>query len=246
MNAGKRELNSRAFLVKEEFEIERTPDEYIKWYNRKLENFDEALNGEIRFRKGLFKQFIGESSYLTKFLQKYTFSHYNVRVKHIINNQSFDVEIIYHEQKQNPDLKFLEITDSSMNKEEHYRMEKLHKEGSVNAWGKVTRTGTKNKNPKTHVADDCISDDERLEEIDKVTQALNKKLEKCSNYQKCTGLIIGVDDYRLFKDGDVEHLDNLIRTNPSKLTGFSSIFFVGSKNMFLSYDIKSLSSKRTA
>ncbi len=239
--------NLETFFTKEEFKIGRTPNEYIKWYYEKLENRDKVLIEAMRFRKGLCKQFIEESLYLKNFLEKYEFNKSGVQLRHIIGNQSFDVEVVYSERDENSDLKFLEITDSVSDQYEYYRMKVLHEQGSVNGFGKVTKTGTKNKGLEITVADEFISDDERFEEMNKVIDALNKKLEKCSNYPEGTGLNIGVDDARLYKDDDIKYIERQIKTYASILTGFSFIFFVGATgNMFLSYDIKALNSKKVA
>ncbi|MBD2249477.1 hypothetical protein [Nostoc sp. FACHB-888] len=216
------------FVTKEELMVERTPQELVEWFERKIQEITQQEGGlsAIRIREGYCKQLMEEIYPLKVFAFWQFCDRTDVTLQPVIGSQNYDVLIIDrafvppHESK-------LEITMALG--DEYLKRLMLQKEGWSPISGCIEKTGTKNTGIKltTHLG---VRD---LEEyLDKqrnlIGKALEGKLKK--EYETNTSLLIIFEDATAFDETDIK--EALCRFIENKLgteqTRFLHFYLIGS------------------
>jgi hypothetical protein len=139
------------YITKEEASIPRNPKEFIDWFKEKLritKEYRDELKKQNLLHEGIAKIFYEELFPLYRLLQCKEKEWHDTRIMYVYGNQNFDVEIISSRQ----DIpRFIEITQSDMNKEEYLRMKYFLEKGSVSMIGSVLKEGNKKTGLKISV-----------------------------------------------------------------------------------------------
>ncbi len=219
------------YVTSEELELTRKASEIKQWAFEKIENIGLTRGGvtAIRLHQGKsIKRLLEEAAPIGIFCEKYFIDDSDkVFIKHCTGDHPYDA-IINDERNIKSALNYLEVTQARDGIGEYFRMLKLDQCGSVNALGKVTKTGSKKNGIKVEVENEAFSHDHILnKELQKIYDAAKRKCNK--DYPKNTGLIIICDDSHLLNDeSDTEKIDDYVTKEVvPMLKNFSMVFVVG-------------------
>lgn len=224
------------FITKEELESPRKAHEIRKWVEKKIRTIGSTKEGRraIRFRKGLLKKLIEESSPLGIFCDRYFKDRDDVTLVHNIGSQNYDAKITSEAANDIP-FRYLEITQAHEGEDFYLRMLKLDKDGCVNALGSVTKKGTKNTGIIVEVSDEAVEHGVVLDrELHRIKEAARRKSKK--RYPSATALIIVCEDSIVFEDkGDLDALFVFMQDEVLPMLGnVDKVFLIGwSSKLFL-------------
>jgi hypothetical protein len=226
------------FVTKEELEMPRSAAQLLAWAEEKISSIGTTDSGKkaIRFRKGLCKTLVEEALPLGIFCAHYFKASRCVTINHIVGNQNYDAIVTDKRLRKSP-ITYLEVTQAHEGQNEHLRMIKLERKGSVNVLGRVKKRGTKHTGITVEIENEAKShNDVVAAEKDRIAKAVERKAH--NSYPKGTGLIIVFDDHIAFRDSeDKEDLKQFAKKNlQSKLTNFCLAALVGwSKQTYVEF-----------
>ncbi|MBI4382492.1 MAG: hypothetical protein HY579_00480 [Nitrospinae bacterium] len=222
------------FLQSIDWETERTPKEFVELAEQTHKSLKPLAHTEIGWKRylsknGFYKKFWEEIYPLHFFARHYFTGKTDIRLRPVFGKQNYDALVTDYSTSP-PTVTKLEFTQAVDGYEEQLRHEHLREHGSVNAWGKVTVTGTKNTGHQIEVEDECFSVDEKVEEqlLRIKDAALNKSGKP---YGKDTWLIIFFSNWTYFMTdewGEITKLRDFVRRKvlPLKLD-FGKLFVLG-------------------
>lgn len=187
------------YIRAEEIFLPRTPNEYIIWFEEKLEitkKHREELKAQNILHKGIAKYFYEELFPLYRLLQNKSKTWGQAKFIPIIGNQNFDVQV-YSDRNGIP--KYIEIVVADRNESEHARMEYFLAYGSVNSIGDVSITRNKRNGKRVSVYEKAHSREEINQKIkDRIIELINKKI-TVKVRPNNTALLVFFDDYTSFR-----------------------------------------------
>ena len=216
-----------SLITIEEIQVFRTPPKFIIWFEAYLEKtrLERKYKRERLLHKGIAKVVYEEVFPLYRFLQVFGGAWPDLRIRNVIGNQNYDVEI----QGEAPlPFEFLEVTVADINYDEILRRQCLLENRSVPAIGPVIYTGNKRTGWNIKVPYGFhLHADVNNEKKERILESIEKKSEK--SYPPETALLIYFDDYVAFSgDGDnqdmLDFIDNLEGDWESV---FSKLYIVG-------------------
>ena len=219
-------------IPKDEIETFRSPSEYIRWFNSHLETIgrDRTYREEALQHKGFWKQFYEELFPLYSLLKHKQTEWNKSRIRNILGNQSYDVEI------ENNRLKYIEIGTTEFDDGELFRMREFIKNGHVNLLGKPKRD---KRNRPIVIEDEARPHDDIVREtMDSISALIESKSAK--SYPNITGLIAYYDDFSImFNESDNGILRSSVdRLKPKWKSTFDAIHLVGPRGDVLIEDVK--------
>lgn len=229
------------FVTKEELETPRSAAQLLVWAEGKITSIGSTVKGKkaIRLRKGLCKTLVEEALPLGIFCAHYFKASRCVTIKHVIGNQNYDAIVTDKRLRRSP-IKYLEVTQAHEGENEHLRMIVLERDGSVNALGRVRKSGTKNTGITVEIENNARSHDEVVtNEKTKISEAVKRKAS--NTYPEGTGLIVVFDDYIAFRDlGDKENLRQFTKDKlKDKVKNFCLAALVGwSKQTYVEFSVR--------
>jgi len=224
-----------SIITKEDIEKIRSVSELNDWIDKKHSQISNSKNAteSCRLRKGLFKEFIEESTPLNIFCKQYFTPNPNQLVKQTIGDQNYDAELI---DSSDIDFKYIEITQAHEGKDDFYRRWHLNEYGHANALGRVVQNKPIEKSKIKNEAVDHATIVHN--EIQRINRAINKKLDK--DYNDKTALVVVCDNTGIaFKDeSDIYQLKAHLKSNfIGKINIFCKVFVVSwNGDLFIELD----------
>lgn len=208
---------------------------YLGWVRSLISDLQAEPDGirQIRFRTGLAKELLEEARPIGLFASQFFESSEEVHIGLKIGNQVYDATV--SDARATPSgIRFLEVTLASEGELDHLRMRKLHEDGQVSGFGRITKTGTKRTGLRIEDEPEAISQ-ESLLRLEKrlISEAIERKLAK--QYPEGTALVIAFDDIMSYdRPENQANIDAAVREHWSELQRFHTIAVVGLvKELFL-------------
>ncbi|MCC5668329.1 hypothetical protein LC653_31845 [Nostoc sp. CHAB 5784] len=224
------------FVTKEELMVERTPQELVEWFERKIQEITQQEGGKsaIRMREGYCKQLMEEIYPLSIFAFWQFGDKSDVTLQPVIGSQNYDVLIIDRASVPPYESK-LEITLALG--DEYLKRLMLQEKGWSPISGYIEKTGTKNKDRHLtpHLGVRGL-EDYLDKQINLIGQALAVKLQK--EYETNTSLLIMFEDAIAFDETDIKEtlycfIKNKLETEQ---TQFLHLYLVSSpKRIFIKW-----------
>lgn len=183
-----------------EIEQDRTPDEFVVWFDGVLERTrgDEGLRRQILLRQGIAKPIYEEVFPLYRLLAHRRAEWRTRRFRNVLGNQPYDVSAT-------PAVagafSYIEITTADIDEAEALRMEVFAERGTVSSIGSVSWTGTKRTGRTVEISDDMQLHSDLVEKKrHQIVAAIERKCQR--SYANATALLVYFDDYVAFADPD--------------------------------------------
>ncbi|MFH1422379.1 MAG: hypothetical protein ABIH42_06675 [Planctomycetota bacterium] len=206
-------------MSKDEIEQSRNANEYISWFESKLEvtrqlNRKESAYKDFLLRNTtvnnkktlLIKKFYEELFPLYRLIQSKRMEWNNVLFKPIMGSQNYDVEIT---PQTSGVPEYLEITVADMNEYENARMEYFCTHPSVSMIDDVTISRDKEKGRIITVREDTGSQEKvNLEIAERIKNLINNKMEEKKRPNN-TALLVHFDDYTAFRYDSSQSRDDM-------------------------------------
>ncbi|UVT15756.1 MAG: hypothetical protein H8K04_18455 [Nitrospira sp.] len=218
-----------------DMETSRTPQELYDWVNSKSSELSETAEGKRYARSGalLPKKLWDEIRPLGLFAYCLYGQRTDVKCTPSLTNDNYDGRIDFCDSSM-PSI-YVEVTYAKDGYEEHLRLEVLTAKGSVNALGKVSKSGTKASGNRTvEVENEAVKHDEtRSKALEIVKTRIHGKSGK--QYGPNHVLVIVVDDYLAFRrENDrvvlVEFVKPIVK---SVQLDFRAVFVLGATGNYL-------------
>ena len=222
-------------LQRPDMEISRTPQELCDWVDSKASELSETTEGKhyARSRALLPKKLLEEVRPLGLFARCLYGQRTDVKCTPNLTNDNYDGSIDFNDASvRSIDV---EVTYAKDGYDEHLRLEVLTAEGSVNALGRISKSGTKASGRRTvEVENEAVNHKEmRCKELEIVKARILGKSRK--EYGPNHVLVVVVDDYLAFRTGDdravlVEFVKSIIE---SVKLDFRAVFLLGATGKYL-------------
>jgi len=222
----------KAILNRIDMEMTRSPRELCDWVDSKAAELSNTKEGKAYARSGaiLPKKLWEEVRPLGLFaLSRYGES--GVKCAPNLTNDSYDGKIEFSDPSLLP--VYVEITYAKDGYDERLRLNVLTKEGSVNALGKITVSGTKASEQAIKVANEVV---DHSKVRDAALELVKERLAGKSNkqYGKDHVLVVVVDDYLPFRTDDDKEV--LMRYTQSAVAGLGlnvgAVYLLGSSSKY--------------
>lgn len=222
-------------LERADMEISRTPQELCDWVDLKASELSQTVEGKRHARSGalLPKKLWEEIRPLGLFACHFYGQRTDVKCTPNLTNENFDGRIDFTDASV-PSI-YVEVTYAKDGYDEHLRLEVLTAEGSVNALGKISKSGTKASGRRTvEVENEAVDHEEtRCKALEMVKRRIHGKSGK--KYGPNHVLVIVVDDYLTFRTKDdqavlVEFVKSIIES--AKLD-FRAVFLLGATGNYV-------------
>ena len=177
---------------------------------------------------------------ITFFTNKFPKGNDKIQIIHKMGSQSYDVQVY---NSNIPNLDYIEIGDSTMNREGAARMEVLNNEGSVFTGCPVTITGSRNKGDrKVYIEGMPIPEDQSLKKVvNEVKGIIIKKEFNANKYPINTGLLVHFNDHFFHREKERKFFQELLPSIEA-IRNFSYLFLVGaSGKVFREFSLSQLS-----
>jgi len=205
----------------------RTPGEFIKWFELKLDvtkDHREELKEQNILHKRIDKKFYEELFPLYRLLQRKAAEWHDVGIKYVAGNQNFDVRL---ESGIEFIPQYIEITQADRDEDEHLRMKYFLEHGSACTSGKVIKEGTKRTGLKIFVEDEAADGDDSIAgKIEQIKIAIDKKMQGKPR-PSGTALLVYFDDYLKFpQDKGQKEFDAFLLKNECWKNRYVRLFVV--------------------
>ena len=161
----------------------------------------------------------------------YRYGDKGVRCTPNLNNDNYDGKIEFSDQSASP--VYVEITCAKDGYDERLRLAVLTQDGSVNALGRITVSGTKASGHKIEVANEAV---EHAAVLAAALALVDERLRQKSNkqYGKDHVLVVVVDDYLLFRtDEDKKILINRTQDALANLSlNVGAVYLLGTSGKY--------------
>lgn len=229
-------MNSiETILQRADMEISRTPQELCDWVDLKTSELSETAEGKRYARSGalLPKKLWEEIRPLGLFARCLYGQRTYVKCTPNLANNNYDGRIDFNDASR-PSI-YVEVTYAKDGYDEHLRLEVLTAEGSVNALGRISKSGTKASGRRTvKVENEYVNHEEtRCKALEIVKTRIHSKSGK--KYGPNHVLVIVVDDYLPFRTMDdqavlVEFVKSIVE---SVKLDFRAAFLLGATGNYL-------------
>jgi hypothetical protein len=210
-----------------EIQQDRTPDEFIAWFEGFLERARVARDcrRQILLRQGIAKPVYEEVFPLYRLLEYKRTAWAGRRFRNVLGNQPFDVSAT----PAGPGVfSQLEITTAGNNQAEALRMEVFADRGSVSGIGPVMWSGTKRTGRTVEISEDMQLHSDLVDRKKRqLIEAIARKAQR--DYQAGTALLVYFDDHVAFADPDDQPVmqEILAATREAWRRKFCSLYIVG-------------------
>lgn len=227
--------NIETILQRVDIEISRTPQELCDWVELKASELSETAEGKRYARSGVLlpKKLWEEIRPLGLFAHCLYGQRTDVKCTPNLTNDNYDGRIDFNDASM-PSI-YVEVTYAKDGYDEHLRLEVLTAEGSVNALGRISKSGTKASGRRTvEVENEAVNHEEtRCKALEIVKTRIHSKSGK--KYGPNHVLIIVVDDYLSFRTKDdravlVKFVKSIIK---SVKLDFRAVFLLGATGSYL-------------
>lgn len=223
------------YIDEEDISQKRTAEEFIFWFETKLAVTKQKrmeLDEQNLLHQGIAKIFFEELFPLYRLLQSKVTDWRGEKFKPVIGNQNYDVEV-QTDRKDVP--RYIEITTTAINEDEHNRIESFLENGSVDMLGQVSIQRKPER--KIHVENGFVCGDQVNQvQKDRITNAIERKL-KVVDRNPHTALLVHFDDYTYFRFDEQRskrEMDNFLETLPMSWAGqYESLYIVGASGKSL-------------
>lgn len=223
------------FLSADEMTKRRTPRELDDWVKMIFERYRESSKAKayLRLGNGLCKQLL-EEVWPLALLTKQLFGDSNLVVcKPVLGNQNYDA-LIEDDRGDVPMRIKVEFTIAVDGYDDHLRMEVLNDKGSVNTYGDISVSGTKNTHHKIDIVPSGRDGDElKSNAVRLITEALRRKADR--TYGLNCWLCVKFDDRIWVRNrDDLETIQASVFLVKRALNlDFAKVFIVGSSGELL-------------
>lgn len=190
----------KSILQRADMEVSRTPRELCEWVDAKASELSQTNEGKEYARSGanLPKKLWEEIRPFSLF----AFCRYGpegAKCTPNLSNDNYDGKIEFSDRSTEPI--YVELTYAKDGYDEDLRLTVLNQDGSANALGKITVTGTKASGQKIEVENQAV---DHIETRNAALVLLKERLVGKQNkqYGKNTVLVVVVDDYLAFRTAD--------------------------------------------
>ncbi len=217
------DLATNSLTIKE-LSSPRSYDEFIEWYERKIELFSESeeIRKIARLCGSPYKEFYEEVMPFRALVDE-IMKGTDATVRFPCSNTNKDV--ILHNLDGEGSTQFIEIVSSGLNKEERLRMEMLSYKGHVSGFGKIDKHNTTQKgeyrivaNPEMKLRVD-IENGSISNVIKRIVAKNNKK------YNPCTWLLVSMQYGALVREESLRRVVSEVKKRAPS-TQFSRIYLV--------------------
>lgn len=230
------------FLNPTDMARSRTPQEFVEWFDHKLEQLSTMPEAKNFMQSGspVVKKFYDELFPLRRFVDREYGSRRDVFIQPNPSNDNYDARIVICGPADQQDL-FVELTYAKDGHDLSLRMEVLEREGHVVLNGPVTAIGRKGS-PERHVSvEPCAVRHE--DALAAYFSLIADRLRGKSNmqYGKRHVLVVAVDDYNaLIQVSDWPPLERFVRSLlPGLALDFQRLVLVGiAGRLFLSFNLQ--------
>ena len=239
-----------SLLTVQELTTPRTPVELVRWVEDKCRMFADCPEPEANewalLHKGLFKQFYEEVYPLHLFVSRLYTGRTDIQCMPNLDNRDFDAMIIDYSPSPSARLK-VEITYAFAGHDEHLRMKHFVAHGHVNAAGKVSSSGTKNREHEIHVEDDAFERTDLLKRTCSLIQAAVVRKSMRSNAPQKYGqghvLLVAFDEwYVVHTVQDIAVIKDFVEKHILTLPlNFATLYVIGlSGKTFLPFTLSKI------
>lgn len=219
-------------LNRADMEMSRTPRELCHWIETKAEELSKTTEGKAYARSGnLLPKKLWEEIRPLGLFALHRFGDKDVRCTPNLSNDNYDGKIEFSELSAR--TIYVEITYAKDGHDERLRLSVLTNDGNVNAFGKITVSGTKASGQIIMVEDNAVDHtivrEAALEHVKKRLHGKNNK-----QYGKDHILIVVVDDDLIFRtDEDKEILMNHAQAELAGLSlNVGAVYLLGSSGRY--------------
>jgi hypothetical protein len=228
-------------LTKEELSVPRTAAEMLGWALEAHSRFSASkeLRDLGRSGKGYAKELAEEALPIARFAQHYFAGSREVVIRHVIGNQQYDA--IVEDNRPVPGaIRYIEVTDATMDHNEALRNELLSRDGAAPGVGKIHAEGPPGRRTRLEGEYEMRNVGALpTQQLDRVNEAVKAKAAKI--YPSGTALVVHVDDATAFRDaGAVAALKQLaINALVPLLSGreFRVLVLEGSNKLYEKFDL---------
>lgn len=215
-----------AFITPEEIERERSPDDFVDWFERFLERThgDRSLREQILLRRGIAKPVYEEVFPLYRLLSHKRVIWREKKFRNVLGSQPYDVIVT----PAGGPFDLIEITVADIDQAEAMRMEVFVAKGRVPAAAPVTWSGTKRTGHHVEISEDMQLHSGLVEK--KKVQIIDAVERKCRRARMVnSALLVYFDDYVCFADdGDLPLMRNTLNAvRPIWQRQFRALYVVG-------------------
>lgn len=227
--------NIETILQRPDMETSRTPQELYDWVSSKSSELSETAEGKRYARSGalLPKNLWEEIRPLGLFAHCLYGQRTDVKCTPSLTNDNYDGRIDFCDSSM-PSI-YVEVTYAKDGCDEHLRLEVLTAEGSVNALGRISKSGTKASGRRTvEVENEAVKHEEtRSKALEIVKTRIHGKSGK--RYGPNHVLVIVVDDYLPFRtENDRVVLVDFVKTIVKGVKlDFRAVFLLGATGNYL-------------
>ena len=190
----------QCILNRSDMERTRSPRELCEWVDAKVSELGQTKEGKEYARSGaILPKKLWEEVRPLGLFAVLRYGPEGVRCTPNLSNDNYDGKIAFS--NSSADVIYVELTYAKDGYDEHLRLMVLGREGSVNALGKITVTGTKASAQKIEVENEAV---DHAETRKAALELLKKRLAGKANKQYGLNyvLVVVVDDYLPFRTGD--------------------------------------------
>lgn len=221
-------------LSQNELTIPRTPAELAHWVDDKCRQFASCPEAKewVLLHKGLSKKFHEEVYPFSLFATHVYGGRSDIRCIPNLDNRDFDAVILDRSTSPPLELK-VEISSAIEGYEEHLRMIYFVRHGSVNTWGTLLASGTKNTGHTIQVKDEMIAHSELLAHTLSLISAAAKRKsstpDRSGKYGRGHILVLVFDDCHWFKlEQDAAALKTFVQKDVLTFPlDFADLYMVG-------------------
>jgi hypothetical protein len=219
-------------LQRAEMEVPRSPRELCDWVDSKASELSQTKEGKDYARSGaMLPKKLWEEVRPLGLFALFRYGEEGVKCTPNLSNDNYDGKIEFSESSI-PSI-YIELTYAKDGYDEHLRLKVLSSEGSVNALGKITVSGTKSSGKRIEVEDEAVDHTEvRSAALALLKARLTGKTNK--QYGRAHVLVVVVDDFLQFRtDEDKKVLVNYAQSIVSDLKlDFGAVYLLGASGKY--------------
>ncbi len=222
----------KGILQRTDMEMTRSPRDLCAWVNAKVSEFGQTKEGKEYARSGaMLPKKLWEEVRPFGLFALLRYGPEGVKCTPNLSNDNYDGKLAFTNPSTPP--LYVELTYAKEGYDEHLRLTVLRREGSVNALGKITVTGTKASGQTIEVENEAVDCTEtRNAALALLKERLSGKANK--QYGKTHVLIVVVDDYLPFRtDEDKKVLEEQSRIIAAELKlNVGAVYLLGASGKY--------------
>ena len=221
-----------SILQRADMEVSRSPQELCDWVDSKASELSQTKEGKDYARSGaILPKKLWEELRPLGLFALCQYGPEDVKCTPNLSNDNYDGKIEFAKSSIPPI--YVELTYAKDGYDEHLRLKVLSSEGTVNALGKITVSGTKASGQTIEVENEAV---DHVEVRDAALALLKDRLAGKTNkqYGRAHVLVVVVDDYLPFRtDEDKKALVNHAQgIAPALELDFGAVYLLGASGKF--------------